>query len=542
MITLSPLGNCCLAMDWLPAVKPHKLTADRWSGRHSPSLLEDLVSPYLDKDTCVMRAGPQIASHRVDLVYASSDNTLTILHSALVSAVKCEESSKTSDVGPGEARISSVDGQTAHATRETSDLNEHAACVVDQLIDEPPLRSDLAHQVCLLPSVTDIQVFETQLAVSGIYSVGDNLIVHTMYHVFCFSKSDSKYTQHLLYSSQDHVLSVTAQTNGYVHILTVSRLVMCLGTWEGTCRGAEITSQVDVSDIWRVEPLERAMFSIYTSGCFVVLESSAIHFITETQHFTPCTIPTDYLDFTEKFLNFSCGTDSCGTDSLYVVSTNYLLIFSINEGYELTLVRQLSHNVADAHVSHLYPLIEYSLGVDSSQNLMFSVMSNSKCSFFNVKDCPTSPYVTCIVPYKLIKLRSIQVAVLDKVNYLALSVDKRNCITRRLDSGISGAFTDCSNCQFILSEHKDLFYRTNINCDKVYNYKKWNEWLSTMTFDREYWTEPVGVDMFYKKLLGSGLQLTKSTNHKKEYVSRDPLLDNTEDKYTRSLVDAWEWV
>ena len=110
-------------------------------------------------------------------------------------------------------------------------------------------------------------MFETQLAVSG------------MYHVICFCNSDSKYTQHLLFSSQDHVLSVTAQTNGYVHILTVSRLVTCLGTWEGTCRGAEITSQVDVSDIWRVEPLERAMFSIYTSGCFVVLESSAIHFI-----------------------------------------------------------------------------------------------------------------------------------------------------------------------------------------------------------------------------------------------------------------------
>ena len=92
-----------------------------------------------------MRAGPQIASHRVDLVYASSDNTPTILHSALVSAVKCEGSSKTSDDGPGEARISSVDGQTAHAMRETSDLNEHAACLVDQLTDEPPLRSDLAH-------------------------------------------------------------------------------------------------------------------------------------------------------------------------------------------------------------------------------------------------------------------------------------------------------------------------------------------------------------------------------------------------------------
>ena len=67
-------------------------------------------------------------------------------------------------------------------------------------------------------------------------------------------------------------------------MFTVSRLVTCLGTWEGTCRGAEITSQVDVSDIWRVEPLERAMFSIYTSGCFVVLESSAIHFITETHN------------------------------------------------------------------------------------------------------------------------------------------------------------------------------------------------------------------------------------------------------------------
>ena len=545
---------------WLPVVKPHSLPPDRWSGRYSPSLFEDLVSPHLDPlDTsCDMRPGPQITSHQGDLVYVSSDNTLTILHSACLKGEKCE-TAEFSDMEisftlPGDTQTDVSSEQTIrddmrgmsddvikHTPKSSREISETDTQTSSSIPDcsstvTTPERSDLAREVSLLPTVSHIQVFETQLAVAGVHSNGHkHCIVHTMYHVFVFTKTCAHvYTQRTLYTSPDHVLSVVMAPDNIVHILTVSRVVTCqIKCQEGVTNDPnEITSQVDVSDLWRVNPAGRAVFGLYRDEWFVVVEPSAIHFLTESQHVTPCTVPTDFLEYTEKFLSFLCVEEE-----MIVVSTSYLLVFSISQQCELTLQRQLSHNVTDAYCAQFYP----TCAGNETEGLMFSVISDSKCSFFNINDCPTSEYVTSIVPYKVTKLRSIELQVLDKSCYLSLSVDKRNCVTRRINSGFSGAFTDRSKYHFILNEHKDLFCSYDTIFKELDSDNTWNDWLSVMTFDREYWTESVCLDIFYKNLLGTGLKLTKSTNKKKCDVPRDPLLNQVEDKYTRSLVDTWEW-
>ena len=523
-------------MDWIPAVKSHQISQYRWSNKHPVSIIQDLISPHVDnQDTSDLLPGVQIAGIGRDLVYVSSNNTVTVLLNVL----------------------------------ESRDPEQCVARTCE--------KTEIAREVAILPNVADVQVFETQLSVCGI-SVGSDtfVILRTMYHVILLRKINGKYELELLHDSKEHILSVIEGHDRNIYILTTSTVLV----WR---EGEGITPLLDISGQWRVSPVERATFLQYKQW-FVVVEPSAIHFINETDHHMVCTIPTDYLDFTEKFLNVDVMEDK-----LVAVTSNYLLVYDISveaSRISLDMELKLSHNVADAHFAQFYPQLKNEPVAASSSNLIkfrFAVFSDIKCSFFTSEDRPDTDFITFLIPYKFVNMKRIERHVLDKSNYLNMTVDKRNNITQRINSGICGAFFSLrNNSHFLLNKHKDLFSDGPFINEPVGNEQSWNSWLSSISLEDQYWVDnhPVG-DKAYSFLLNDGRHAIKTQTlevqigehlrgrrgkkkregasevretvdseegslpdavlHRPVPLTRDPVFEGVQDKYVNFLLDAWDW-
>ena len=517
-------------MEWKPAVRSHNIHSYRWSNKHPVDIIENLVSPHIEpQDSRDLLPGVLIAHNGSDIIYASSENTVTVLLKLT-----------------GPELISSETGE----------------------------KTDVARDVALLPNITHVQVFETQLSVTGI-SVGCNntVIICTMYHVILLRKIFGKYEKQLLHESDEHVLSTFEGHDKSIYILTISTI--SVSGEEG-----EITPLIDVSDLWRVVPVGRVTFTQYKQW-FVVVETSAIHFVNKTDLHTSCTIPTEYLEFTEKFLSAVIIEDK-----LITVTSSYLVVYDI--WTELSLLSldvklKISHNVADAHFAQFYPRKELESDISfCTNNFEFSVMSDQKCSFFKLEDSPDTDLITFIIPYKFVKLKAIQMEVLDKSSYLNLTVDKRNNITQRINSGICGAsFSRNSGSHFLLNKNKDLFSDEPLLNDPYSKEASWNSWLSSISLEEEYWVENHPVDVAYDSLLKQGLVTTRSqtledgpckrvygprgrTKHDRAIptsqardlqdsdltnsvllrpvpTTQDPVLEGVKDKYVNFLLDAWDW-
>ena len=186
-------------MDWFPLVKPHTIESPRWSTKHNVDLLEKLTAPLIDPaaDHCEPERGVQLLTLGLDLVYVSSSTTLTVLHSALDTPL------------PGA---------------------------------KSPQQTPIAGKAALIPTISDIQVFETQLSVFGLcVGSGNCVYAHTLYSVFILSKEEetekieiveeeeedkkmsSKYSLRLLYSTEDQILDFR-EVDGVLHVLTTSQL------------------------------------------------------------------------------------------------------------------------------------------------------------------------------------------------------------------------------------------------------------------------------------------------------------------------------
>ena len=517
-------------MDYIPAIKLHKDTELRWSNKHSISTLQDLISPYIDQlDSREVSPGVQIAAAESDLIYVSSENSVTVLLGAL--GCKTE-----------------IKGEVDHIKTESEEDMIHN-------------KTELAKDVVLIPAVSDIQVFQTQLSVMGVSVGSDNtVILHTMYHVILLRKTDDKYEEEILYTSEEHILSAMEGESGDIYIVTVSTLLQR--------RGEEIAPLLDLSDLWRVQPIDRITFTQYKEW-FVIAEPSAVHFLNETERHTACTVPDEHLEYTERFFSVAVSGDD-----LVIVSSSYVLVYnicipiclevSLPNLLNLEMKLKLSHNVEDAHSAQFYP--------SQTNCIKFSVFSDLKCSFFNLEDKPRDcSLVTFLLPYNHVKMKSLCMSVLEKPSYLDLAVDKRNFVTKRMNSGICGAyFSDLGGQHFILNKHKDLFYSAPEIIDSSEREKLWSAWFGSVTPEDQFWIENHSADTAYSNLLNEGQIVSRTrtlgartnlcnasrSDQIKSAVeesvesgvqlstlvsSRDPVLEGADDKYVNFLLDNWDW-
>ena len=516
-------------MDYIPAIKLHKDTEFRWSNKHSISTLQDLISPYIDQlDSREVSPGVQIAAAGSDVIYVSSENSVTVL----LGALECK---------------TEIEGEVVHIKTESEEAVSN--------------KTELAKDVVLIPAVSDIQVFQTQLSVMGVSVGSDNtFILHTMYHVILLRKTDDKYEEEILYTSEEHILSAIEGESGVIYIVTVSTLLQR--------KGEEITPLLDLSDLWRVQPIERITFTQYKEW-FVIAEPSAVHFLNETEQHTACTVPNEHLEYTERFFSVAVSGDD-----LVVVSSSYVLVYSIciptclevslPNLLNLELKLKLSHNVEDAHSAQFYP--------SQTDCVKFSVFSDLKCSFFNLEDKPRDcSLVTFLLPYNHVKLKSLCMSVLEKPSYLDLAVDKRNFVTKRINSGLCGAYySDLGGKHLILNKHKDLFYNAPEISDASEREELWSAWLGSVMAEDQFWIENFSADTAYSSLLTEGRvvsqtrtlgartnrcnasrsdQIKSAVEESVEagvqpsnlVLSRDPVLEGVDDKYVNFLLDNWDW-
>ena len=518
-------------MEYAPAVKIHQDSQFHWSNKHSVSTLQDLIAPYTDQlDSREVSPGVQIAAVGCDLIYVSSENSVTVL----LGALNCKTEVKREEV----------------LVKTEPESKVH------------PDKSELAKDVVLMPAVSDIQVFQTQLSVMGISEGSDNsVILHTMYHVILLRKTDNKYQEETLYTSEEHILSAMAGEGGCLYIVTVSALL------ERTDK-KEISPLLDLSDLWRVHPVDRVTFTLYKDW-FVIAEPSAVHFLNETEQHTVCTVPNDHIEYTERFLSITVSGDD-----MIVVSSSYVLVYSIcipiclevslPNLLTLELKFKLSHNVGDAHSAQFYP--------SQTNSIKFSVFSDLKCSFFSLEDKPRDcGLVTFLLPYSHVMVKSLCMSVLEKSSYLDLAVDKRNFVTRRISSGVCGAHcSDMGGLHFILNKHNDLFYNAPQLTDPSERERLWSSWFVIVTPEEQFWIDTHSADGAYTALLNKGriasntrtLQKPGSriTASKSDQVrslvdesvdsevplsslvlSRDSVFEGVDDKYVNLLLDNWDW-
>ena len=441
-----------------------------------------------------------------DLVYVSSDNTVTVLLGAF--------QEKTEVKMEPELQVECKRGEE---TGET----------------EPPVPPDLLHDLCYLDRVSDLQVFETQLSVSSLVCSECSVLLATMYHVIMLTKAGDRYTQRTLISSEEVVLSVGFGDEGRVCILTESKFTQ--GCVEGDM--FLISSTLDIEGMWRTVPVNRAVVLPYRDQIFIIVEASAVHFLSEDDHRLPLTVPTEYLEFTEHFLDVHYLADK-----LYLVSTNYLLVYAICEGPCLVLERQVSHNVTNAGSAQFYRIAA------SPGDIHFSVLSHEKCSLFQLSDLAVSEHITMILPYQHLLPNTLSLDILLRPSYLALPPDHRNTVTRRVQSGASCALVHptCPDCWFLLTETKDLFVFGEHSTAE--SRRRWEGWISGVACDPGYWVKTEKVDLCYRSFLSRGLVVRGEVRREREaggiaevQLGRDAVLDKVDDKYATSLIDSWNW-
>lgn len=458
---------------WTPLVKPHSFSVLRCSNRHDVDMYQNLITDFItprDTHPCLSRV--QVVAFQNDIIYVSSDSTVTVLHSVLSddSKNKCQ--------------------------------------------------SELAQQITLVSHASDIQVFETKLSVMDMAPADNYVLLHTMYQVIKLTKYDYKYTMETVSTSEEHILGLTIGGNGAIYTLSSSRLSSV----------SPDKPLVDITDLWRSNILEQASVLLY-QDYFAIMEPTAFHFVNQADYKMIMTIPNEELDFKEKLLNFSIIEDK-----LLLVTSSFLLIYLIDSTLELTVLSKLSHHVQDANHAQFFSCGDFKFDSKDTMlvNFKVSIFSDLKCCFFDSSALSRSSITNFIMPYSSFKVQDIQAEVLVRQEYLSLTVDKRNTVTSRLATGISGALVHKTG-HFVLSKQHDLFGTISESSSP------WDLWLSRFSGENEQDTmETYSVGNMYMLLIKDGFKTRRSrTEHPPEPEFPDlALLD---DKYSTMLTTLWDW-
>eukprot|EP00116_Pleurobrachia_bachei_P004415 sb/3464677/ len=442
----------------VPCVIPHKTKSLRWSEKHDLDLLSDalLSDTSSNPESSSLSLTPRLIGETWlgDLIYVSSSNTVTILE---------------------------VSG--------------------DRTPDE------VTSTVVLLPGVTAISVFETQLPVIHIVSDYNSTYLHTMYTVFQLI-SLPRYSLVPVYKSDVPVFNITITSDTVLVLTATSVLQISTNGVETASDSTQIVETVrDIEEVWREDAVSSGKLIIQSNGEWLLVEPSAIHKL--NSHTELVTIPNETLPFTERFLAVECGSGG----RLTAVTNSYLLTLDVGTG-EIT--HQVPHYVPSAR------------GAMISHSGCVTVISAGQCCRFSY---PTSE-TFLLPPDRIIKMNDIMRHVLLSRSFSSLSLDKQALLSHRLTDGLSSVFISENGGLYLLSEHKDLFYRSFEEDPAV-----WERWVDGVAFEEGYCTEIKDINSTYRSLLSNGLQMERSSIVKQYCSCVD--LSRVTDKYTQSLIDIW---
>ena len=462
------------SMSWIPVLSPHEVDQYRWSGRHPIAELEvlsrDLSGDVAGENIRVRTRHIIAVSNETDLVFASRFNTLTIMRNAL-------------------------------PTNRT--------VVSDRL--HPTKLSEIVLSPMLSANTTDIQMFEVKLSITSIrYSPSLGcMLVATMYDVYKLVLVNDRYIMSLLYSEDEPILDVCGYDDD-VYVLKATKLKR---SYE------EI---LDMEDIWRNSDASMVRMLIHNE-VFIIMEPTAIHIVSPASQKMACSIPSQSLIFTDRFL----GMDLISDDLCCVISTRHILIYSLHDN-SLDLKYSFLHFVNDASAAHL--------GKDDEEKHFVSVMSDEKCSIFILPNGFCNNFMTnFMIPNNVFKSCAIKKCILDKYGYLCLKSANRKYVTDRIGAPVTDSIRLSEKMTLILTENNDLFCNHFVpNVSEV-----WERWLSKLEdIHSEYETKSFNL---LPSLRFPELRRNLSLPPPDIMVPKDDWLNSVTEKHVENLIKSWEW-